>query len=56
MAELERLQKNVVDTKAAFAAGGTITIEAAHEDGKADYSAAWFKAKLELEDYLKEQD
>ena len=58
MAELERLQKNVVDTKAAFAAAWDDAWDAADDDwdAAADDYAAWFKAKLELEDYLKEQD
>ena len=49
LSKLERLQKNVVETKAAYAVYDTIS----------DYSAAAYtshaKARKELKDYLKEQ-
>jgi hypothetical protein len=45
MTEQERLEKAVVDTEAAFDAAPVV-----------DAWDAWFKARLELADYLKEQD
>ena len=45
--KLERLKKEVVDTKVSF--------DAAYA-AEADTWDAWVKAKLELEDYKKEQD
>ena len=50
MAELETLQKVVVDTAAAHDAAYK-----AWEDAWDNYDH-WVKAKKELEDYLKEQD
>ena len=54
----EQLEKNVVDTKAAFAAAWDDAWDAADDDwdAAADDYAAWFKAKLDLSNYLKEQD
>ena len=65
LTELERLKEKVVDTKAAYDA-----YDAAYDAAYAAYGAAygahdaatyaayaaWVKAKLELEDYLEEQD
>jgi hypothetical protein len=45
MTERERLEKDVVDTKAAF--------EAAYDDAIAH--VAWVMAKLELREHLKKQ-
>ena len=89
MNELERLQKNVVDTKAAYDvayAAADAAWDAAYDVAKAAYAAvdaawgsaaaddayaaaaddayaaawvaadAWKQAKLELNEYLKEQD
>ena len=66
LTELERLQKNVVETKAAYDAAGEAydvaqgnaihTRAAAEADDAAIAYDAWVKARLELEDYLKEQD
>jgi hypothetical protein len=49
MSELKRLEKNVVDTKAAYAAGDAawVRLNPAYDD--------YFKAKRELNRYLKEQ-
>ena len=50
LTELERLEKNVVETKAAYAVYDTIS----------DYSVSAYtsyaRARKELKDYLKEQD
>jgi len=71
MSKREQLQKNVVDTKAAFdddkaafdysfnkaawdAAAEDAAADAIYAIYKAATYAAWSKAKLELEDYLKE--
>ena len=68
--KLEQLRKNVVDAYAAYAAADdAYAVYAAADDEAytdADYIAAyaayiaarpaWDKARLELEDYLKEQD
>ena len=68
LTKLETLEKNVVDTKAAFdddKAAFDYSFNKAAEDAAADAAyviykaatyAAWVKAKLELEDYLKEQE
>ena len=48
--KLERLQKAVLDTKAAYVAYA----DAAYGDAAYAAWGAWVKAKLELEDYLKE--
>ena len=73
MTELERLEKKVVDTEAAFdddkaafdysfnkaawdAAAEDAAADAIYAIYKAATYAAWVKAKLELEDYLKEQE
>ena len=60
MSELERLQKNVVETKAAYeAAYAAWDAWDSWYDACADCAAwrgAWEKAELELSDYLKEQD
>ena len=47
LTKLETLQKAVVDTKAAA--------HAALDSGLLDAYKAWFKAELELANYLKEQ-
>ena len=52
MIELERLQKKVADTDAAYEAA----FDAANAAANAATYAAWSKAKLELANYLKEQD
>ena len=57
----EQLEKAVVDTKAAFdVAEAAYSAAAWHEadawDNSADAEDAWFKVRLELADYLKEQD
>ena len=68
LTKLEQLEKNVVDTKAAFdvavaayavydavfAADGDTVAKATYAAYAAE--AAWDKAKLELNNYLKEQD
>jgi hypothetical protein len=60
--KLEQLKKAVVDTKAAYAAwGATDAAWGATDawDAAAALAAAWdawVKAKLELDEYLKEQD
>ena len=68
LTKLERLQQNVVDTKAAYDvadaaadaawAAADAAWGAAHDVAKAAYAAAdaWKQAKLELNNYLKEQD
>ena len=48
MTKREQLEKNVVDTKAAF--------DAAYFDAAAAAWTVYRKALQELEDYLKEQD
>ena len=58
MTKQERLEKNVVDTKAAYDVAFAAAVDAW---GAADATedAAWdalVKAKLELAEYLKEQD
>ena len=60
MTELERLEKAVVDTEAAFdVAEAAYSAAAWHAedawDNIADAEDAWFKVRLELADYLKEQ-
>ena len=51
MSKLEQLEKNVVDAKdAAYDAA-----YAAYDDADAAYDD-WVEARLELSDYLKEQD
>ena len=60
----EQLEKNVVDTKAAFDVAVDATDDAwgddaawdAAEDAEAAAWDAWVKAKQELAEYLKEQD
>ena len=58
LTKLETLQKAVVDTKAAYAAAWDAAWDADDDawDAAADAYAPWFKAKLELDEYLKEQD
>ena len=60
MTELEQLQKNVVDTKAAYdVAHNAWDTWDAWYDACADCAArrgAWEKARLDLSNYLKEQD
>ena len=57
MTKREQLEKNVVDTKAAFAAAWDDAWDAADDawDAAVDAYEPWFKAKLELSNYLKEQ-
>lgn len=59
--KLERLQKAVVDTRAAYddADDAYAAADTAYDAAYADYTAAyaaWSKAKRELNNYLKEQD
>jgi|TARA_R110001599_G_scaffold65339_3_gene184061 hypothetical protein len=54
MTELETLEKAVVDTKAAYDAAWDAADDA--WDAAADAYAPWLKAKLDLNNYLKEQD
>ena len=58
LTKLKQLRKNVADTQAAFAAAWDDAWDAADDDwdAAADDYAAWFKAKLDLSNYLKEQD
>tara|TARA_B110000211_G_C13937598_1_gene490103 strand:- start:174 stop:359 length:186 start_codon:yes stop_codon:yes gene_type:complete len=57
LTELERLQKNVVDTAAADAADAAYDADWASRTDYDDTAwAAYRKALQELEDYLKEQD
>jgi len=53
MSKLEQLEKNVVDTEADFDA--TYTADLAADNAGRAY-AAWVKARLDLNNYLKEQD
>ena len=53
LTKLETLQKKVVDTEADFDA--TYTADLAADNAGRAY-AAWVKARLELNNYLKEQD
>ena len=59
MSKREQLEKNVADTKAAYT---KVAASAASAATYATYYAAdaaydeWVKAKLELSNYLKEQD
>ena len=60
MSELKRLEKNVVDTKAAYAAGDAAwefadAWDAADDAAYDAAAAAYRKAKQELFKYLKEQ-
>tara|TARA_R110000737_G_scaffold105038_1_gene138150 strand:+ start:120 stop:293 length:174 start_codon:yes stop_codon:yes gene_type:complete len=52
LTKLERLQKNVEDTATAYAAAYA-AMDAAYD---ADAWDAYAKARLDLEEYLKEQD
>jgi hypothetical protein len=54
MTKLKRLKKNV-DASYADAANATKAVGAAYAAETAAWDA-WFKVKLELEDYLREQD
>ena len=64
MTKLEQLEKKVVDTKDAYeaafdaanAAWGADAAWDAAEDAEDAAADAWVKAKLELAEYLKEQD
>ena len=52
----ERLKKNVVDTKAAYDAWGlSDATKVSYDVWYAAYDS-WYQAKLELKEYLKEQD
>ena len=59
LTKLETLQKAVVDIEAAFVAAFDAAADSWDDDAEvAAYAAydAWVKAKLELANYLKEQD
>ncbi len=61
LTKLETLQKAVVDTEAALeaAAAAYAAADTAYGDAHVDYIAAWSafsKARLDLNNYLKEQD
>ena len=55
MTELERLKKKVADTKAAYVAAYAAWV-AFDVDNAWVAADAWKQAKLELNEYLKEQD